>query len=211
MAFYQFLAIFPSLLLLLAIAARVPHVADFVKRLVQDLSEQVLPSQGARLFAIMTDELSGRAPSGFRLVTVFAGAVWAACNATWAMVYGLNRAYEVEERRSRWRLALTVGGLTFALALTTCIALFLMFGGAAVESHFQTGSAAFRGGEWLALALSLSLSFALLYRFAPTCKIVNGAGAHRAQSARCFCGLQLRLRLDFTSIASMTIHSCMAG
>ena len=168
MAFYQFLAIFPSLLVLLAVAARVPHFANFLKRLLQDVSEQVLPSQGARLFATMMNELSGRAASGFHFVTVCAGALWAACNATWAMIHGLNRAYEVEERRSWRRLGLTIGGLTLSLGLTTCMALFLMFGGAAVEAHFHTGATVFRGVEWLALILTLSFAFAFLYRFAPS-------------------------------------------
>ena len=167
MAFYQFLAIFPSLLVLLSVAARVPHAGDFFKRVLQDLSEHVLPSQGAHLLATMMDDLSGRAASGFHFVAVCGGAVWAACNATWAMIYGLNRAYEVEERRSWWRLGLAIGGLTLSLGLATCIALFLMFGGAEIEVHFHTGAAFFRGVEWLALILSLSFSFALLYRFAP--------------------------------------------
>ena len=167
MAFYQFLAIFPSLLVLLVVAARVPHVGDFLKRLLQDLSEQVLPSHAASLFAAMTDELSRRPASGFHFLAVCAGALWAACNATWAMVYGLNRAYEVEERRSNRRLGLTIGGLTLSLGLTTCIALFLMFGGAELDARLHTGAAVFRGVEWLALVLSLSFSFALLYRFAP--------------------------------------------
>ena len=167
MAFYQFLAIFPSLLVLLAAAARVPHVGDFLKRLLQDLLEQVLPSQVAHLFAIMMAELSARAASGFHSVAVCAGATWAACNATWAMIYGLNRAYEVEERRSWWRLALAIGGLTLSLGLATCVALLLMFGGAEMEAHFHTGPPVFRGVEWFVLLLSLLFYFALLYRFAP--------------------------------------------
>lgn len=167
MAFYQFLAIFPSLLLLLYAATRVPHVGDFAMRLLQDLSEQVLPSQGAHLFQTMMDELSGRVASGFHLVVVCAGALWAACNATWAMIYGLNRAYEVEERRSWRRLGFTIAGLTLMLGLTSCVVLLLMFGGAEIEGHFHIGAAVFRGAEWFGLILALSFSFAILYRFAP--------------------------------------------
>jgi membrane protein len=167
MAFYQFLAIFPSLLVLLAVAARVPHVGDSFKLLLQDLSEQVLPSRGAHLLAAMVNELSGRAVSGFHFVSLCAGALWAACNATWAMVYGLNSAYEVEERRSKWQLGLTIGGLTLALGLTSCIALFLIFGGVELQAHFQAGAAVLLAVEWLPLMVSLSFSFALLYRFAP--------------------------------------------
>jgi len=167
MAFYQFLAIFPALLVLLAVAARVPHAGGSLKRLLQGLSGQVLPSQGAHLLANILNELTGRAASGFHFVAVCAGALWAGCNATWAMVYGLNRAYEVEERRPRWQLALTIGGLTLSLALTSCIALFLIFAGTDVESHFHTGAAVFLSVEWLVVLLSLCFSFALLYRFAP--------------------------------------------
>jgi membrane protein len=167
MAFYQLLAIFPSLVVLLAVAARVPHGADSFKRLLQDLSEQVLPSRGAHLFAAMIDELGGRPASGFHFVSVCAAALWAACNATWAMVYGLNCAYEVEERRSWWQLGFTIGGLTLSLGLTACIGLFLIFGGVELDRHFHTGAAVFHAVEWLPLIVSLSFSFALLYRFAP--------------------------------------------
>jgi membrane protein len=167
MAFYQFLALFPSLLVLLAVAARMPHVGGSIKRLLQDLLVQVLPSQGAHLIADTVDELTGRAASGFQCVVVCAGALWAGCNATWAMVFGLNRAYEVQERRPWWQLGLTIGGLTLSLALTGCIALFLIFAGADVESRFHIGAPAFRIMEWLVLLFLLSFSFVLLYRFAP--------------------------------------------
>jgi membrane protein len=167
MAFYQFLAIFPSLLVLLALTARVFHDDEFLRRLVQDISAQVLPSQGALLFATTTDELSRRAASGIHFWETCAGALWATCNATWAMVYGLNRAYEVQERRSHWQLGLIIGLLTLSLALTACIALFLIFGGAAAEARFHAGVALFRTVEWLALVLTLSFCFALLYRFGP--------------------------------------------
>ncbi len=167
MAFYQFLAIFPSLVVLLAVAARAPH-GDSFKQLLQDLSEQVLPSQGAHLFAAMANELSGRSASGFHFAMVCAGALWAAGNATWAMIYGLNRAYEVEERRSWWQLGLTIGGLTFMLGLATCTPLLFMFGGSEIKAHFHTGAAVFRGVEWLGLVLALSMLFAVFYRFAPS-------------------------------------------
>jgi uncharacterized BrkB/YihY/UPF0761 family membrane protein len=75
MAFYQFLAIFPSLLVFLAVAARVPHVGDSVKRLLQDLLVQVLPSQGAHLIADTMNELTARKASRFQFVVVSAGAL----------------------------------------------------------------------------------------------------------------------------------------
>ena len=167
MAFYQFLAVFPSLFLLITALARIPQAGNSFEHFLQDFSQQILPSQAGHLMAAMSEELRQRASSASNLVLVVAGALWAACNATWAMIYGLNCAYEVQEHRPWWRLALTVGGLTLSLALTICIALFLVFGGAELVHLFPFGAPLFHTAEWLALVLSLSFFFALLYRFAP--------------------------------------------
>lgn len=85
-------------------------------------------------------------------------------NGTWAMIYGLNTAYEVNERRSWRELAMIIVGLT---AVTGSIAVFLIFCGAHFQSDVYRGGIALRVLEWLVLIASLSLSFALLYRFAP--------------------------------------------
>jgi membrane protein len=125
-----------------------------MKTAVADLSRHVLPDPVAQLFQQMTQELGARRSSGLQLLSICAGTLWAALNGTWAMIYGLNRAYEVEERRSWWELAITIVGLTVSLAVT---------GGAALL--LQTRDA---GVEWLVPAIALSLSFAMLYRFAPS-------------------------------------------
>jgi membrane protein len=167
MAFYHFLAIFPSLLVLLAISARVPHLGDQMKSTLQDVSHQILPDQVSQLFQGMIGELNGRTLSGMQLISVCAGALWAALNGTWAMIYGLNTAYEVEEHRSWWEMAVTVAGLTLSLAVTGSIAVFLIFCGARLQGHLNGGAVTLRVLEWLVLTASLSLSFAVLYRFAP--------------------------------------------
>lgn len=102
------------------------------------------------------------------------------------MTYGLNRAYEVEERRSWWRFGLTIGGLTLALGLTTCVALFLMFGGVEIETHFHIRGAVLRGVEWLSLILCLSFCFGCLYRFAPNPRNLGMALEHTGRSLRGF-------------------------
>jgi membrane protein len=167
MAFYHFLAIFPALLVFLAISARVPHLGDAMKAALQDACRQVLPDQVARLFQRMTDELNGNSLSGIHLIPVCAGALWAALNGTWAMVYGLNRAYEVEESRSGWQLGVTIVSLTFCLAVTGCLAMFLIFYAAHLHADLSWGLIALRVLQWLVLAGALLLSFGVLYRFAP--------------------------------------------
>jgi|SRR5579872_1959985 len=168
MAFYQFLAIFPSLLVLLAIGARIPHLGVQMKNALQELSRQVLPDQAAQLFYTMVNELYGRAFSWIQLLTVVAGTLWAALNGTYAMIWGLNRAYEVEEQRPWWKLALAILGLTLSTAITACIALFFVFFGTQLQAHFPGGAIVLRVIEWLVVIASLSLSFALLYRFGPS-------------------------------------------
>jgi membrane protein len=159
MAFYHFLAIFPALLVLLAIGAHVPRLGNSLQSALGDLFSQVFPHQVSLLFQQALHELNGRALSGFQFAVVCAGALWAAFNATWAMIYGLNRAYEVQERRTWWELGVTIAGLTLALAVTFCIAFFLVLSGVQLQAP--------RALEWLVLIASVSFWFALLYRFAP--------------------------------------------
>ncbi len=167
MAFYHFLAIFPALLVFLTICASVPHLGGPMKIALQDLASQVLPDQVSQLLQQMVEELNQHAPSGLRMVSICAAALWAALNATWAMVYGLNKAYEVQEYRSWWHLWLTIAGLTLSLALTGAIAGFVIVFGAHFRADLQRGAFAVHCLEWLIMAAALYLSFALLYRFAP--------------------------------------------
>jgi membrane protein len=164
MAFYHFLAIFPSLLLLCAVSAHVPPLSDYLKNGLLELSGQILPDQVSQLFE---EAMKGSALSGWQLLSVGGGACWAAMNGTWAMIFGLNRAYEVEEHRSPWKLALTIAGLTFSLALAGFFAVFLIFWGMRIQGQVEGMAVVLRCLEWIVLIALLSCSFALLYRFAP--------------------------------------------
>jgi membrane protein len=168
MAFYHFLAIFPSLLVFFTVSARVPHFGDHVKNALQELSTQVLPARVSLLLQQVMDELNQSTRSGIHLISIIAGASWAALNGTWAMIYGLNKAYEVEERRSWWELMATIAGLTLFLAFMGSAAVLLTFWSAYLQAQLHGGAIALRVLDWLVLAVSLSFSFAVLYRFAPS-------------------------------------------
>lgn len=161
MTFYHFLAIFPTVAVLLAASAHVPHLEGFIQRAAGDLLGHFLPGEVSRLFQDFLQEVNARALSGWHLVAGCAGALWAALNATWATIYALNRAYEVEEHRP-WRpLAITILGLTLALVILSCAALGLIF----ASQH--TGLAGMRAIEWLVPVAAAWVWFAILYRFAP--------------------------------------------
>lgn len=162
MAFYHFLAIFPTIAVLLTASAHVPHLAGLIQQAANDVSGRFLPGEVSRLFQEVLSELNAQSLSGVHLVAACAGALWAALNATWATIYGLNRAYEVQERRPWRKLAITIAGLTLALVVLCCVALGLIFAGE------QAGVTGLRAIEWLVLIAAASVWFAILYRFAPS-------------------------------------------
>ena len=170
MAFYQFLAIFPSLLIAFTLLSHIPHLSQHLRNTLHDLSTQLFPRQVSQLFQGMITDFEQRPRVGLRLLAVFAASVWAAHNGTWAMIWGLNRAYEVEESRSWWNLTITIVLLTICLIAMVCIALLLLFTSAFLQQHVNGGTFFLRALEWLTVAVCLYFSFALLYRFAPNIK-----------------------------------------
>jgi membrane protein len=195
MAFYHFLAIFPSLLIFFMVSARVPHFGDHMRNALREMSSQVLPDQVSRLLQNVMDELDQRTRSGMQLIPVFAGALWAALNGTWAMIYGLNKAYEVPEDRSWWELTITIVGLTFSLAVTGSIAVVLIFCSAYLQAQFHGGAILLRCLEWLVLTCTLSFSFAVLYRFAPNLRDCEW----RWSTPGAFCALVLWISSTFAA------------
>jgi membrane protein len=167
MAFYQFLAIFPSLLVGFSVFRHIPHFSQDLRGAFSDVSAQVFPERVSQLFQAMLTNFSQRPRFGLRLVSVFAAAVWAAHNGTWAMIYGLNRAYEVEEKRTWWNLTVTIVALTVCMAGTACLAILFIFCSADLQARFHGGAGFLRVLEWMSVTVWLGVSFVLLYRFAP--------------------------------------------
>ena len=167
MAFYHFLALFPSLVVLLTITAQIPHLGREIDASLQDMSAQILPTPASGLFRQIMLEFHGRVLSATEVFGVWAGAVWAALNGTYAMVYGLNVAYEVQEHRSWYKLGITICGLATCGSIIGCTALLFILSGTRIEAHFRASTLMLHSVQWIVLiALSL-LWFAVLYRFAP--------------------------------------------
>jgi membrane protein len=167
MAFYHFLAIFPSLIVFFTITAYIPHLGDTLRNALQDLIHQLLPDRVAQLFLRTMNEFSQQRRSGLPLLSACLAALWAAHNGTWAMIYGLNQAYEVEEKRSWGEMTITIVGLTLFLSVTAFVALFMIFCSRYVQVRMHGGAVPLRILEWLVLVVALSFTFAVLYRFAP--------------------------------------------
>jgi membrane protein len=170
MAFYQFLAIFPSFLIAFTVVKHVGPLSHHLRVPLSDVSTELFPARVSELFEKMVENFSGRPRVGLRLLSVGAGAVWAAHNGTWSMIYGLNRAYEVHEDRSWQRLTLTIVALTVAMAATGLAALLFIFCGAYLQEHVRSGAVLLRVLEWVAVTAGLYFCFVLLYRYAPNLK-----------------------------------------
>ncbi len=174
LAFYHFLAIFPSLLLLFFLLVRFPAASAALRSALARALSGILPHQSAVLMQTMIETLNATAAAGAGIFSAGVGTVWAAVNGTWAVMKGLDTAYEVKERRPLWKSIGTAFALTATLAVMFGIALAVTAYGARA-AHVVAGQAGggapllvvWRVIEWPVLIVLLLASFALFYRFGP--------------------------------------------
>ena len=174
LAFYHFLALFPALLLLLLLLSKLPvagtQLCDTLTRCFQEL----MPPQSSSLVSATIGQLKGTASLGKDAISAVLTGAWAAVNGTWAIIAGLNTAYEVNERRPWWKLTAVALALTLSLAVAGLLSLILLFYGARLgqftAEHFGWSMAveiAWPFVQWPVVIVLLLACFALLYRFAP--------------------------------------------
>jgi membrane protein len=177
MALYFFFALFPVLLLLLILlGGTVGGVSDWRDALL-DCFKQVLPPDASALMMQTIQQISVGSVLGAGAILAAVYAAWGTLNGTWAVMTGLNKAYEVEEMRPWWRILLIMFSLTISLSLLGLVALTAIVygnrGGKLLGRHL--GAAAhfeflWRIVQWTIIAILLLFSFASLYRFGPNLK-----------------------------------------
>jgi membrane protein len=169
LAYYFFFALFPTLLVLLAIA---DIFATDILKMVQGLAG-VVPPAAVRL---MTDQLT-RISEGERggLFTIgMVTALWSSSAAMTAIIDTLNAAYDIEEGRSWWKVRLTAIGLTIGLAIFIIAAFALVVVGPTVAERLADRLFLGPAFEWTWKILQWPVVFALVsagmglvYYFAP--------------------------------------------
>jgi membrane protein len=177
MALYFFFALFPVLLLLLILLGKTAGGASDWRDALLDSFKQVLPPDASALMKQTIQQISVRAVSGTGAILAAVYAVWGALNGTWAMVTGLNKAYEVEEKRPWWRILSILFALTISLSVLGLIALgAIVYGNRAgkiigqhlgAPGHFEF---LWRIVQWALIVILLLFSFAAVYRFGPNLK-----------------------------------------
>jgi membrane protein len=174
LAFYFFFAMFPVLLLLVILLGRSTGAGSELLGALLDSSKQVLPPDASALVANTTRQLKVRAVFGAGAIPAGVGAAWGALNGTWAIMSGLNKAYEVEEERSWRRVSSIAFGLTVSLGVLGVIGLTAILYAHRAENMIgqHPGAPAAFGVlwhliSWMVIVSVLFLSFAVLYRFGP--------------------------------------------
>ena len=170
-AFYGFLALFPTLIALVTLVGLVADprmIAEQMQSLTEGLPAAVRELIAAQL-AALTSSSRGALTAG--LVVSLLGALWSASSATTNLVTTVNIAYREDQTRGWVRLRvvallLTVAAVVFlvlALALIALVPVVLpaipLGVGAAVLAQI---------GRWGLLLALISIGLAVLYRVAPS-------------------------------------------
>ena len=171
LAFFWFLALFPALLFVVALAGSFPlqHLVDVV---LGNLA-RVAPHDMLVLVREQFDQIAHGPPHGL-LVLSLLGALWSSSSAMTAIISTLNQAYHVTERRSWWRVRLLATGLTVVLIAFSLVAVALVMTGPALAAYLESGLGVPPRFAWLWAIVEWPLVFGLMvtalgwvYRFAP--------------------------------------------
>ena len=168
LAFYLFLALVPTLLLLwLALTALAASGLELRQALSETLN-RILPQQGsADVSSALRETGSVVGFSGVALAV--AAALWAALHGMWAVITALNKAYEVKEGRPVWRTYLVAAWLAAVWAVLALAALVLVLFGARIRAAMGGGAwrVIWPALHWAIAVAALLVAFSILYRFGP--------------------------------------------
>jgi membrane protein len=150
MAFYSVLAVFPALLVVVALIAYLPF--DHTLKGVVTTLGAIVPQPVIALVEGQLAQIRGRKQASLLTVGVV-GAIWSSSAAMVAIIDALNRAYDVPEWRPWWRRRLVAIVLTMMLSVFVVISLALLVIGP---------SLAFRLAESMGLGPAAAVVWALI-------------------------------------------------
>jgi membrane protein len=126
LAYYFFLALFPALLFLVALAGYFPIenlIDDIIGRMSRFAPRDVLVIVRDQITKIASGENGGLLTLGMLLT------LWSSSAGMMAIINTLNKAYDIEESRPWWKVRLTAIALTIALALFILVSFALVIVG----------------------------------------------------------------------------------
>lgn len=171
LSYYFFLALFPAILFVLAVASFFP-----LSNLTDDIGGSLAPFVSSQVLELIQDQMRrlANAESGGLLTVGVVGALWSSSAAIVSIVGALNRAYDIDEGRPWWKVRLTAISLTVAVALMVLVALTLVLVGPTLAESIGRATGLGNAFHWTWLVLQWPLVFALvvmavglLYYFGP--------------------------------------------
>ena len=171
LAYYLFLALFPALVFLLALASFFP-----LSNITDDVGRALGPFVSPQVLTLIQEQMRRLADNedGGLLTFGVAGALWSSSAALVSIVGALNRAYDIDEGRPWWKVRLIAIGLTLGVALFILLALSLVLAGPAVAERLGQATGWGAPFEWTWLVLQWPLIFmmvatgiGLIYYFGP--------------------------------------------
>ena len=171
LAYYFFLALFPAILFVLALASFFP-----LSSLTDDVARFLGPFVSPEVLTIIQDEMRRLAneDSGGLLTFGVLAALWSSSAAVVSITGALNTAYDLEERRPWWKVRLVAIGLTLGVSVFVLASMTLVVAGPTIADYLGTTTGWGAPFEWAWLFLQWPLAFwlvsigiALVYYFAP--------------------------------------------
>jgi membrane protein len=170
LAYYFILALFPALIVVVAIASFFPR--STLQQVMATLAP-FMPPDALSLIRTQLDAILANEQGGLLTVGVL-GALWSSSAALTAIIDTLNRAYDVEETRSWWKVRLLAIGLTVGLAVFILTAFALVVAGPEM-AHLaadrfglaSTVATAWTVVQWPVVFLLVAFGVALTYYLAP--------------------------------------------
>jgi membrane protein len=171
LAYYFFLALFPALLFLVALASFF-HLEGMTDQITGSLA-QFAPPDVVAIIQTQIQQISGSGDGGLLTIGMLL-TLWSMSAAMVAIVNTLNRAYDIDESRPFWKVRLTAIGLTLALAAFLLLSFVLVVFGPAlaerVAGQFGLGQAfvwAWWILQWPFVFLLVAAAISLVYHYAP--------------------------------------------
>ena len=171
LSYYFFLALFPAILFLLALASFFP-----LTNVTDDVGQSLGPFVSAQVLELIQEQMRRLAnnDNGGLLTFGVAGALWSSSAALVSIVGALNRAYDIEEGRPWWKVRLISIALTLGVAVIVLVAFSLVLVGPMLAGKLGTLTGLGRPFEvtWLVLQWPLvfglvALAIGFLYYFGP--------------------------------------------
>ena len=177
LSYYFFLALFPAILFLLALASFFP-----LSNITDDVGRSLGPFVSSQVLALIQEQMRRLAnnENGGLLTFGVAGALWSSSAALVSIVGALNRAYDIDEGRPWWKVRLVAIGLTLGVAFIVLIALSLVLVGPTLAEKLGRTTGLGAPFEWTWLVLQWPLVFVL---------VATGDRAHLLLRTGCGTGL----------------------